>query len=793
MRKVLSLVLVFLAFASYAQKTQLIKGTVVDAETNQPLIGASVFVENPDLIGASTDLDGRFRLENVPVGRLEVKCTYIGYEAWTGGLITLTSGKELVVHIGLQGSVNMQEEVTVKAVKQGETKNDLIAISARSFDIKETNRFAGSINDPGRVVLNVAGVTSAQDNDNDVIIRGNSAVGVLWRLEGVDVPNLSHFSRPGSSGGGISALSPYVMGNTDFSTGAFPAEYGNALSGVFDIGFRKGNTERHEFMIRTGIIGLNAGAEGPLSHKENNTGSYLFNYRYSTLGILNSIGLHIVDERTDNTFQDLSFNIQLPTSKNKKTRINIFGIGGLSNEEAAALTDTSKWEGYAEKFGTNFVTNFGVLGLSWTQLIDEKSYLKTTIAGTYNDIIEEEDTLSDELVSFNLKQTGFTETRIALGSYYNRKIIRLLSMRAGLQAEEKFFQFNVEKWIDSLQVRKTQLNGNGATTVIQPYFQMKYRPAEKTTLIAGVHAVYLAFNNTYSVEPRFSLNQRIGNFQKISFAYGLHGQHLPMGSYFTEFTASDGSTFNPNRNLEMMKNHHFILSYELVFAKHHRLRIEPFYQYQQNLPVAANLDLTTMQLNIRSGFALDSMVSEGTGQNYGVDVSLGKGYHNHWFYLVNGSYFQSTYKALNGQMYSTLYNSNYSVSAMGGYEFQFKNSTLELGFRVQYSGGFRYTPIDLNASVAAKEGIEIESEAFTKQYPAYFRPDVRVAYKQNKKKYSWTISLDVGNVIDRKNVLRQFYNRDTHEIDFKYQLGLLPVIAFQVDFFANKGKRNKGD
>ena len=788
----MTLVFVLMTLLSFAQKkTQLIKGTVIDAETNQPLVGASVFVENPELIGASTDLDGRFRLENVPVGRLEVKCSYIGYEPYTTGIITHSSGKELVVTIGMQGSVNLQEEVTVKAVKEGEAKNDLIAISARSFDIKETNRFAGSINDPGRVALNVAGVTSSQDNDNDVIIRGNSAVGVLWRLEGVDVPNLSHFSRPGSSGGGISALSPYVMGNTDFSTGAFPAEYGNALSGVFDVGFRKGNTERHEFMIRTGIIGLNAGAEGPLSHEENNTGSYLFNYRYSTLGILNSIGLHIVDERTDNTFQDLSFNVQLPTSKNKKTRINIFGIGGLSKEEAAALKDTSLWEGYAEKFGTNFETDFAVVGLSWTQLIDEKSYLKTTIAGTYNDIIEEEDTLSDDLVSFNLKETGFTETRIALGSFYNRKINRLLSMRTGLQAEEKFYRFRVEKWIDSLQVRRTQLNGNGATTVVQPYFQLKYRPAEKTTLIGGVHAIYLAFNNTYSIEPRFSVNQQIGNFQKLSFAYGMHGQYLPMGSYFTEFTATDGSTFYPNRDLKMMRNHHFILAYEMVFAKHHRIKIEPFYQYQQKLPVAANPNLTTMQLNIRSGFALDSMVSEGTGQNYGVDVSIAKSYHNNWFYLVNGSYFQSTYKARNGQMYNTLYNSNYAVSAMGGYEFQFKNSGLEIGFRVQYSGGFRYTPIDLEASRAAKEAITIDSLAFTKQNSPYFRPDIRIAYKQNKKKYSWTLSLDVANIIDNRNVLRQFYNRDTEELDFKYQLGVLPVIAFQVDFFANKGKRKK--
>ena len=221
---------------------------MVDTETKQPLVGATVYLETSEILGASVDVDGKFKIEKVAVGRLEVKCTYIGYEPWTSGLITITSGKEFVLQIELEENVHMTEEVKIIATQAGRTKNEMMTVSSRSFSIKETQRFAGSINDPGRVALNFPGVTAAQDNDNDVIVRGNSAAGMLWRLEGVDVPNLNHFSRPGSSGGGITALSPHVLGGTDFSTGAFPAEYGNAISGVFDVSFRNGNTERHEFI-----------------------------------------------------------------------------------------------------------------------------------------------------------------------------------------------------------------------------------------------------------------------------------------------------------------------------------------------------------------------------------------------------------------------------------------------------------------------------------------------------------------------------------------------------------------
>lgn len=773
-----------------AQRNQTIKGTVVDAETKQPLVGATVFVETPEMIGASTDIDGKYHLQNVPVGRVEVKCTYIGYEPWTSGLVTLTSGKEMTIDIALEESVNMTKEVTVVATQDGRPRNEMMTVSARSFSIKETQRFAGSINDPGRVALNAPGVTAAQDNDNDVIVRGNSAAGILWRLEGIDVPNLNHFSRPGSSGGGITALSPNVLGNMDFSTGAFPAEYGNAFSGVFDISFRNGNTERHEFMVRAGVLGINAGAEGPMSKKDNGS-SYLFNYRYSTLGILGAMGLYVVDANTNNTYQDLNFKINLPNTK--KSRISIFGVGGMSEEVGIIKKDTADWKEYINHFKTTFKTNLAVVGVSWTYLLNEKSYIKTVGAFTYNDVVDGDDTLDYNIQLHPVRNTHFNNTRAAIHTFYNHKFSSRISLRAGIHADENFYTFHESKYVDSLGQTLNLIDGSGNTTTLQPYVLTKYRPTATTTIIGGVHAVYLRLNNTYSIEPRFSISQKVGGSSQFSFGYGLHGQYLPLGSYFTRYTRQDGSVYYPNLDLKMIQSHHFVLSYELSFLKHYKFKIEPYFQYLYRLPVSSNPNSTYMVLNERSGYAKDSLVNKGTGMNYGVDISIQRFYANHWFVVANGSVFRSQYTPLNGKTYSGAYDSRFVMSLMGGYEFQFKNSALEVGFRFAYMGGFRYTPIDVNASNQAREAVTIDSLAFTQTYPNYLRPDLRMAYRQNKPKYSWTISLNIGNFIDHKNILRQFYDKQHNELAYKYQMGFIPVLAFQLDFFASKGGKKEKD
>jgi len=684
--------------------------------------------------------------------------------------------------IQLEEQIVKTKEVVIVATKKGRARNESMVVSSKSFDISETQRFAASFNDPGRVVLNYPGVQSGRDNNNDVLVRGNSAFGVLWRLEGIDVPNLNHFARPGSSGGGITALSPNLVARSDFSTGGFPAEYGNAISSVFDVKFRKGNNERYEFSTNIGILGLNFGAEGPFSKKGKS--SFLFNYRYSTLSVLDAIGIHVVSEKTENIYQDVSFNINIASKK--KAMVNVFGLGGISSEITKAQQDTSKWETYDDRFETNFLSNLAVLGVSWTQFIDDKSYLKTVIAGTYNDITDKDDTLASDMKYTNLSTFLEKRYKIAVNSYYNRKINSRFSLKTGIAIDQKFYDIKVNELIDSTSITKIIIEKNGNTQQFQAFAQLKFKLSDKAVIIGGLHSNYLALNNTFAVEPRISYNQKIGEVHSISLAYGLNSQSLGMGSYFTRTYDSGGNFTLENKDLKMIKSHHLILAYDVNFLMSSHIKLEPYFQYIYDAPISADSTSTLFLLNERKGFAEEKMLSNGKGINYGLDLSYEKYYTKNWFLMTNASVFSSRYLAADKNWYSTHYDNRFGVSAMVGKEFVFKknNSRIELGLRLQYSGGFRYTPTDSIASLKQKKIITIDGgETFSKTLKNYFRPDFRIAYKQNKKKLSWQISLDIANFANYKNILRPYYNRETSALDYKYQTGLTPILAFQIDFY----------
>jgi hypothetical protein len=315
--------------------TQTVRGTVVDKVIKSPLPGAVVQVLNTNPIqGTSTDLDGNFKLDKVPVGRQSFRISYIGYKEIILNDVDVNSGKELVLTIELEEKINKEVVITTDKKKP---LNEMSSVSSRTFSVEETQRYAAAVNDPARAALAFAGVATVSDGNNHISIRGNAPNGLLWRMEGVEVPNPNHFSSPGTAGGGISILSAQLLSNSDFMTGAFASEYGNATSGVFDLRLRHGNNERREFTFQAGVLGIDAAAEGPFS--SNHRGSYLINYRYSTLGILSKAG--ILDFGGVTTFQDLSYNFVLPTEK--YGTFTMFGFGGLSSEVFKAKKDSTDW------------------------------------------------------------------------------------------------------------------------------------------------------------------------------------------------------------------------------------------------------------------------------------------------------------------------------------------------------------------------------------------------------------------------------------------------------------------
>jgi hypothetical protein len=290
---IIAFLLLCLPIALSAQLlTQTMKGTIVDIDSNNPLIGATVVIlESDPLKGATTDSEGRFKIEKVPIGRYNIQVSYVGYVTLFLSEILVTSGKEVVINIGLKQVVMQMNEVTVKGYSQKDKPlNTMASISARSFSVEETRRYAGGLDDPARLASAFAGVTTGNLQDNGIIIRGNSTKGVSWRLEGVEIPNPNHFDGGTIAGSGfVTVFSSQLLTNSDFYTGAFPAEYGNALAGVFDMKFRNGNSDKRESTIQFGMLGLDISSEGPFVKGKNST--YLFNYRYSTFSLMTLLNL----------------------------------------------------------------------------------------------------------------------------------------------------------------------------------------------------------------------------------------------------------------------------------------------------------------------------------------------------------------------------------------------------------------------------------------------------------------------------------------------------------------------
>src|SRR5262245_44807753 len=396
---------------SHAQAlTQTIKGIVVDKDSRRPLAGATISIAD-DSVHTSTisNESGNFSLPGIPVGRRRIECSHTGYENFITDNLILNSAKELELVIELEQHYQEQSAVTVKAsLNPKQPVNKLSVVSTRSFTAEETQRYAASVNDPSRMALSFPGVQPTRDARSDIIIRGNSSAAMLWRLEGVDIPNPNHFARKGSSGGGITIFSSSMLDNSDFSTGGFAAEYGDALSGVFDMHFRKGNKEKNQYTFKASLIGLDFSAEGPF---EKGRSSYLVNYRYSTLGILNAMGFHLTDPREDNTFQDLSFNLSFD-SRNKRSNFDVWGIGGLSKEDHAPVKNVSDWDEYDDYAIYNFKTNMGAIGIGHSLQLGKNGLLKTSIALMSQKVTYVDDTLNTQKEPYTVNNELYKNDRL---------------------------------------------------------------------------------------------------------------------------------------------------------------------------------------------------------------------------------------------------------------------------------------------------------------------------------------------------------------------------------------------
>lgn len=751
-RWLLAIVSIFLfSNFSFGQLTQTIRGTVIDQLIKTPTAGATVSIPSLNRSVVTAE-DGSFRFSNIPAGLINIQVTYIGYKDATLENIIVNTGKEVVLTVPMELDVHVQKEVVVKArSKKNRVLNDLSIVSARAFTVEETQRYAAAVNDPLRMSTSFAGVVAADDGNNHIVIRGNSPAGLLWRMEGIDIPNPNHFSSIGTSGGGISILSSQLLSNSDFVTGAFASEYGNALSGVFDLSLRKGNNEKREYTLQAGILGLNVAAEGPFSSSYK--GSYLVNYRYSTLSLLRQIGANIGEGSTN--FQDLSYNISLPTRK--FGNFSIFGFGGLSSQTYDADRDPVKWETESDRYDFKFISNTGMSGITHNISIGQNSHLRSALAYSYTETGYNEKYLENIDSMTNSYKGNFKNNKITFSTTLNHKIGVKHSLRTGVIVNFISFDYYRRSREKPGEIVKELISTKDNTQTAQAFAQWQYKPSNNITLNGGVHYLELLYNNIRSVEPRASFKWDINRKNSIAFGYGLHSQIQAMGVYFAKTQKPDGSWEFPNKDLELTRSHHFVLSHNYLFSKNLKLRTEVYYQQLFDVPVSTSDTNTFSTLNIIGDYITDPLVNKGKGKNYGLELSLEKYLHNNMYFLLSNSFYQSKYTASDKIERNTKFNGNYAGSFTAGKEFVSKSRRPSLGINIKtiYAGGFRDTPIDIEKSREKGSTVYIEKQAFSLRNPAYFRTDIRVSLKWNRKSMTSTLSLDIQNMTnrDRKSVV----------------------------------------
>ncbi len=745
-----------------------LRGKIIDQVDGLPVIGATLVLSAGDVIHQiGTDTSGRFSFEGLEAGRYGLQISSIGYQTKLLAEVEVTTGIPTYEVISLQPSPVAMDEVVVKA--ESRTRANAALTSIHTLTIEETFRFPGTFYDPARLATHFAGVVSLNDQANHIVIRGNSPNSMGWYLQGMEIVNPNHTSNAGTtndrsaqSGGGVNILSAQMLDNTSFLKGAFPAFYGNGLSGILDMRLREGAGDGLHFTGQIGLTGIDGAVEGPMG--QGNEASYLVNYRYSTLGLLSSMGVDLSDEVI--TFQDLSFHLKWPLGRSGS--VSFFGMGGMSSNVFESK-DPADWEEFKDRQDIDFSSRMGALGVSlhagqWSATVLYSGNRHERISDLYDmdgshDLFEEDESAEGRLGLHVRRRFISSVGFIDVGTRINR-IDYDIKHRYPLLSES--LATGHDGWLT------------------QPYVDSKWLLSRRLSLQAGIHASVFSLNNSAAIEPRVALSRQLTSKSRLSLAYGLHSR-LPAPQL--RFLTPSDISFN---DLNLMKAHHLVLSHDYHLSPVSKITSEVYFQYLFDIPVGIGENGSFSALNSIDPIDLLRLESEGSGRNYGVEISYHHYFGNATYYELNGTIYDSKYQGADGIWRNTRYNGKFGLNLTGGKEYQWarknKLKTLGVNLRVAYFGGFWTGPLDEELSTEQLRFVFQPTEVYSQQLPSIFRIDARIYFKRIKKKFTSILGLDLLNMTNHENVSYRYFDPLTEKVMNRNQLGLIPNLSYRIEF-----------
>ena len=761
-------------------RTGTVRGQLLDAASLEPIAGATVSVPTlPDTPAVSTNAQGFFLLTDLPIGRQDISFWHPDYEPITRPGVLVNSAKELVIELALEPRLYESEGIVITPPKEkGKANNTMAPVSALSFDVEETRKFAGGLDDPTRLAANLPGITpNPFISDNMISIRGNSPRGLLYRLEGIDIPNPTHFARIGSSGGSFTLFSIQMLDNSDFFVGAWPAEYGDASAGVFDMRFREGNNRRREWTFQAGVLGVDFSGEGPF--REGGDASYLVNYRFSSLNLVN----RVISYLTVPTYSDLAFNVVLPTEKAGK--FTIFGMGGISQRPNTPELDSTKWEADLDRFSNILLSNMGVLGITHNIAIGKNSLLKSALVGSASFLQDNKEYLEDDLQFRQRDLNEYSNLPLTFSSSLRTHVGARLIWKTGVILNRTQHDFVSRKYDYVDSVLNTRVEESDVTFQAQVYTQLRLAIGSRLFLNAGVHSLHYSLNGQTTLEPRAGITFQADPEHVLSFGYGLHSQREHFAVYATRDVEQANPAFRPNADLKFLRAHHFVLSYVANLWVNHKFRMELYYQHLFDVPVAPTGTFSI--LNLDELVELRTLVNGGTARNYGVDFSFERYTTKGFYYLINSSLFNSSYTDISGTRHRTRYDNRYKFNFLAGQEWKVgkkagANKLMGLNLTLTALGGEVFTPIDLTASRAARETVLDETQPFVGQEDPLYILDLTWTWTNHKARYTGTWAIQIKNMLQSAPPEYREYDAFLDQEIRQAGASILPVFSYRVQF-----------
>ncbi len=785
-------ILFLMSSNSVSAQTGNIFGKVIDEKTKQPLIGANILIMG-SVVGASTGINGEYRISNIPVDIYRLKVSYIGYQTKVKTDVVVKSNRTVFVNVQVQPEAIEGEEVVVTSGYFERLEDS--PISSQSLNNEEVRRSPGSREDVSRMIQNLPGVNPTSDDRNDLVIRGGSPVEVQFLMDNIEVPNPNHFGTQGATGGPIGMINTEFIDKVNFYSGGFTSGYGNKLSGVMEINLREGNKQKFGGKLDLNFGGAGAYLEGPFASGK---GSYLISAHRSFLdlfkGLLDYGGVPIYS----NTQGKINYNL----SPNHE--LSFLWLGGDDKINIDYDQDLDDFE--VNKIDTNYYQNVEfkarqlTVGSNLKSIWSNSFHTILTASHSYstymNDVFEvdvkglhtnkSKKLLEKEEIANRLSFSNSSVEQISQLKFDANMILgRTLMLSSGVYAKRNNFDHDINyipphpNKVDQYGQLPNQWNINVAFNSAYKYggyLNIKKNLFNFLTINAGGRIDHFDIINSTSFSPRFTLLMDVTNNLTLHSGYGIYYQN-PEFIWIT-------SHKNNRNELKDLRSDHFIAGLNYLINPDLKLSFEVYYKKYHNYTVA-NEDGYEMISMANSGAAYgidlytQKLTSKGEGFAKGLDFMLQQKMTKSIYGLLSYSYSKTEHKALDGISRPGGFDSRNVINLILGYKLDKGN---EISLKFKYAGGRPYTPFDRNMSKEAGDGILDLTNINSERYEDYQRLDLRY---DRREFYDWGTIIwyaSVENILNKKNVLNHYWNRAQSKTNFNHQTALFFVGGCSLEF-----------